>query len=99
MPEQLQKIGNQILEWWKKFNTKQKALLISIAATIILALAILAFVVSRPTMVTLIQCSTTAQSGEVKSLLDDEGIAYEISQDGLTFSVDARDEATASILL
>ena len=41
-------------------------------------------------MVTLIQCSTTAQSGEVKSILDDEGIAYEISQDGLTFSVDAR---------
>lgn len=35
MPEQVQKIANQILEWWKKFNTKQKALLISIVATII----------------------------------------------------------------
>ena len=63
MPEQLQKIANQILEWWKKFNTKQKALLISIAATIILALVILAVIVSKPTMVTLIECASTAEIG------------------------------------
>ena len=31
MPEQVQNILNKITEWWKKFNTKQKALLISIA--------------------------------------------------------------------
>ena len=42
MPEQVQNILNKITEWWKKFNTKQKALLISIVAVIIVALAILA---------------------------------------------------------
>lgn len=100
MPEQLQKIGNQILEWWKKFNTKQKALLISIVAVILLALAILAFVVGQPTMVPLVQCESAAQAGEVKELLDNDGtIKYELSQDGLTFYVDAKNEATASILL
>jgi len=25
MPEQVQNILNKITEWWKKFNTKQKA--------------------------------------------------------------------------
>lgn len=35
MPEQVQNILNKITEWWKKFNTKQKALLISIVAVII----------------------------------------------------------------
>lgn len=100
MPEQVQKILDRILEWWKKFNTKQKVLLGSITATIILALVILAMVVSQPTMVPLIMCETTAQAGEVKALLDgDDGVAYEMSQDGLTFYVDEKDEATASILL
>ena len=42
MPEQVQNILNKITEWWKKFNTKQKALLISTVAVIIVALAILA---------------------------------------------------------
>lgn len=90
MPEQLQKIANQILEWWKKFNTKQKALLISIAATIILALVILAVIVSKPTMVTLIECASTAEAGQVKDILDNESVAYETSQDGLIFYVDER---------
>lgn len=100
MPEQLQKILNQIVEWWKKFTTKQRILLGSIAAAILLALAILAVVVSRPAMVTLIECASTAEAGQVKDLLDNDGsIKYEMSQDGLTFYVDEKDEATASILL
>ena len=99
MPEQVQKIVSSVLDWWKKFNTKQKAMLISIAATIILALVILSVVVSRPVMVTLITCEDTAKAGEVKQLLDDNGVAYELSQDGLTFSVNREDNSTASILL
>ncbi len=64
MPEQLQKILDQVTEWWKKFSTKQKVLLLSIVATMMLALAILAFVVSRPTMLPLIQCETAAEAGK-----------------------------------
>lgn len=100
MPEQVQKILDKIVEWWKKFNTKQKVLVGSIAATLILALVILSVVVSTPTMVTLIECATTAEAGEVKALLDgDGGVPYEMSQDGLVFYVDEKDEATAAILL
>lgn len=100
MPEQLQKIVNQILEWWKKFNTKQKALLISIAATILLALVILAVVVGKPTMEILVECETTAEAGQVKDLLDSENtIPYEMSQDGLIFYVDEKDLGGARILL
>ena len=35
MPEQVQKVLDRILEWWKKFNTKQKTLLISIVAVVL----------------------------------------------------------------
>ena len=91
MPEQLQKILSQITEWWKKFTTKQRILLGSITASILLALVILGVVVSRPTMVTLVECENTAEAGEVKALLDNDGsIEYEISQDGLTFYVDEK---------
>lgn len=100
MPEQLQKIGNQILEWWKKFNTKQKILLGSITASILLALVILAVIVGKPKMTSLIECASTEQAGQVKTLLDGDGtISYELSQDGLTFYVDEKDYAAASILL
>lgn len=100
MPEQLQKIGNQMLEWWKKFSTKQRILLGSIAAVIIMALAILAWVVSNPAKVMLISCASTAEAGEVKKLLDDDNsIPYEMSQDGLIFYVNQKDEGPASILL
>ena len=75
MPEQVQNILNKITEWWKKFNTKQKALLISIVAVIIVALVILAAVVSKPNMVTLHECQTTAEAGTVKDLLDGESIS------------------------
>ena len=35
----------------------------------------------------------------MKDLLDGESISYQMSQDGLIFYVDAKDEAAASILL
>lgn len=99
MPEQVQKILDKIVEWWKNFNTKQKILISSLTATVILALAILAAVLSQPEMTELIACESTSQAGEVKELLEAEEISYEVSDDGLTFMVDKDDEANAAILL
>ncbi len=100
MPEQIQKILERVLEWWKKFNNKQRILLISITAGVLLALGILAYAVSRPTMVELIICENAKQASEVNTLLSsDSSIHYEVSNDGLQFKVDVRDEAAASYLL
>ncbi|MGN0482786.1 MAG: flagellar basal-body MS-ring/collar protein FliF [Lachnospiraceae bacterium] len=90
---------NKIVEWWKKFSTKQRAAIISVIAVVLVALGILYFVSSRPTMQTLITCENTAQASEVKELLDGEGIKYEIAKDNLTFMVDAKDDADAVLLL
>lgn len=99
MQERLQGILNRIKEWWSKFTTKQKALLISIVTVVVMAIVVLAFIMTRPKMVTLINCESTKEAGTVKDLLEGESIAYEVSKDGLTFSVNEKDEATASILL
>ena len=41
MPEQLQKIIDRVVTWWKKFNNKQRALMLSLTAIVIVALVIL----------------------------------------------------------
>ena len=99
MPEQLQKLFDRVLEWWKKFNTKQKTLLLSILATIVLALVILAVVVSKPEMMPLYTCSSLKEAGNIKELLTDNSISYTVSEDGLSFEVEKGDLANARILL
>ncbi|MBE5890539.1 MAG: flagellar biosynthesis protein [Lachnospiraceae bacterium] len=100
MPERLRKILDRIIEWWKKFNTKQRALLISITAVVLVALSILAYVATRPTYVALVTCETAKEGAEVKDLLDSDGsIHYTVSSDGLVFKVLDKDEANAVMLL
>ena len=60
MVEKLKKLGNRILEWWKKFDTKKKIALISAVAVVVLTLVILGMVLTRTTMVDLITCESTA---------------------------------------
>ena len=99
MPEQVQKILSRVTEWWKKFNTKQKTLMISLTAVVILALVILSVVVSRPTYTTLIDCENTKQASQVKELLDSDGsIRYKVTNT-THFEVNKDDENAANMLL
>ena len=68
MPENVQNILNKINDWWKKFSVKQKTLLVSITAVIVLALVILAVVMNQPNMVTLVTCENAKQASQVISL-------------------------------
>ncbi len=99
MPEAIQNIINRIREWWGRFTTKQKAIIISAAVIVVVAIAILAYVVTRPTWVTLVNCTTAQQAASVKDLLEGDNIEYQTSQDGMTYTVKEEDKATASILL
>ena len=90
MPERIQQILNRIVEWWKHFSTRQKALIISIAAVVAVAFSILGFVMTRPTMVNLITCDSAKQASSVKDLLDSNSITYEVSDDGLTYTVEVQ---------
>ena len=99
MPEQLQNILNRIVEWWKKFTTRQKVLLISIAAVIILALVILALLMNRKTEVKLITAASAEEATQVQEILDENNIAYSTSDDGYTYYVEDKVRGQASILL
>ncbi len=99
MQERIKEIPKRILDWWGKFSLKQKTLIASIAVIVILALIFVAKYLTTPTMVTIRTCEDTAEAGQVKDLLEGEGIEYVVSDDGLTFQVDKDDEANAAILL
>lgn len=99
MPEQIQAIINKIVEWWKKFTRRQQILIISITAIVIVSFIILGVVISQPNMVQLIACEDGTQASQVQTLLEDNSIEYETSQDGYTFYIDENDMASANILL
>ena len=46
MQERLQKILKNILDWWNKFSTKQKTFIVAAAAGVIIAVAVIASVLT-----------------------------------------------------
>ncbi len=99
MPEQIQNIINRILDWWRAFTNRQKILIVSIAAVVIVAFVVLFMVMNQPKWVSLYRATNTAESAEVKQLLDDNGINYNLSTDALSFSVEEKDITNARIIL
>ncbi|HOO26979.1 MAG TPA: flagellar M-ring protein FliF C-terminal domain-containing protein [Lachnospiraceae bacterium] len=97
--ERLRKIPQQVLAWWNKFNAKQKTIIISVAAGVILTLAILVTILTRPQYEVLITCESTKEASEIIDLLDEDGIEYEVTDDGLIVSVKKEDISTATLLL
>ena len=100
MPEQVKNILNKVVERWKKFNNKQRMILLSAVGVLVIALAILCWVMAKPTMKTLYVCSDYTEAAKIKEILDADGkIKYDVTSDGLTFSVQEKDEGAASMLL
>lgn len=81
MAERLKGVLGNILEWWNKFTSKQKTIIVAIAAVVVLTLAIIIYAFSRPQYERLGTYETAKEAAEVISILDDNGIAHTESQD------------------
>jgi flagellar M-ring protein FliF len=99
MPDRIKKILDRIVDWWKKFTRKQKTLIGSICAAVVIAIGILAYVLSRPDYMVLTECDTTTEAAEIIEVLEDAGIDYTTSSDGKVISVLKKDEAEAHLTL
>ena len=97
--EKLKEIWNRVLEWWNRFTTKQKTLIIVAGAAVILAIVVIVTMLNRPQYVLLRQCETTAEAAEVRDLLDGEGLTYQISNDGLSIKILSSQQSDANLLL
>jgi flagellar M-ring protein FliF len=99
MAERLKQIPRQLLEFWDKYTTKQKTILISVVSIIIIAFAVLIYITGRVEYRELTITETTKEASEVVDLLESEGISYRLGSDRLTVSVDLKRYSDAVLLL
>lgn len=93
------KILDRLKEWWNKFQPKQKTLIICVAVTIVVALAILVAVLTRKQYVPLVNCESTKEASSIKDLLDGESLDYKVTSNGLNFTILDAQESDAQLLL
>ena len=99
MADRMRGLLEKVLAWWNKFTAKQKTIIISAGAGIVLTVAIIVVLLTRPKYTQLMTCESTKQASQVVELLEGEGITYSISDDGLQIKVLERQEAQAQLLL
>ena len=99
MPEWLKNFLDKIKEWWLKFTTRQKAIIIGLSLVAVVVFIVIISVVSRPQYVTLITCETTQEASKVTGILTDSAIEYDISNNALVIKVRQEDLANAELAL
>ncbi|MBP3603948.1 MAG: flagellar M-ring protein FliF [Lachnospiraceae bacterium] len=99
MADRVKEILNKILEWWNKFSAKQKTFIVAAAAGVIVAFAILITVLTQPQYVLLLDCETTKEASEVVDLLEEQGLDYQVSDDGRRIDINKKHQSDASLLL
>ncbi|MBR1700969.1 MAG: flagellar M-ring protein FliF [Lachnospiraceae bacterium] len=95
MPERIKEILQKVLDWWNKFTSRQKTIIVGLAATVIFAFAIVIYVSTQPKYVDLTTAENAARAAEVEELLTSAGIQHKASPDGLRFSVEQSQYQTA----
>lgn len=99
MNERVKVVTKKIVDFWNKYTKKQKGLIISVTATVIVALVILALVLTRTTYEELITCDDTVSAANVTDTLTSNNISYRTSNNGLTILVDSGKLVDATYLI
>ena len=99
MVERLRQLPQKFLEWWNKFESKQKTIIVSAALGVLVALVILVTLLTRPVYETLVVCESTKEASEIIDLLEGDGITYKTSDDGYQISVLKSQVSQANLLL
>ncbi len=97
--EKLKELGKKIIDWWNRFTTRQKTLIVSAVLVAVIAIVAIVTALTRPQYVLLMDCEDTTQASEVRDLLDGEGLDYTVSDDGLEFKILKEQQSDANLLL
>ncbi len=90
---------DRLLAWWGKFNAKQKTLIISVAATVVVLIVVAVTILTQPKYKRLHISETAKETAEIETLLDENNITHRESEDGLIVEVLADQYTDAVILL
>ena len=96
MLDRLKEIQAKVLEWWNKFTSKQKTIIIAIVAVVIFAFAILIYVFSRPQYTRFMNCETATEADTIMQALESAGVDCKLSNNGLNIDVNMKQMAEAN---
>lgn len=78
MEERLKDVQKKIVDFWNKYNRKQRTLFISIVLALIVFCTVMVLLLNKTEYVILVECESASQASEVKEELTDAGITYTI---------------------
>ena len=99
MLDRVKSIQTKLVEFWNRFTSKQKTLIITITAAVIFTLVALVVLLNRTKYVELVTFDNTSDAASADQVLTDAGIAHQVSGNGLTFTVDEKSESAARLAL
>ncbi|MDF2944515.1 MAG: hypothetical protein K0S01_3373 [Herbinix sp.] len=99
MTERLKQIPKQLLDFWNKYTSKQKTIIISVFCVVVFAFAFLVFLMQRIEYEVLTISESSKDASAVIELLKAEEIPYKLSDDNVTVSVDTKKYSDAILLL
>lgn len=95
MQERIKEIPTRFMEFWKKYSSKQKTIIIAIICVVLFAIGLTAYFVSRPSWVQFQRFDNLDDANKMTSALTEKGIAYDASDDGMTIYVHKDDMTDA----
>lgn len=98
MRERLQQIPKNFVEFWNKYTSKQKTIIISVICVIIFAIALLVYFLNRPSYVKLQVFDEVDDAKVMVDSLKENSIKYKTSKDGKTIYVE-EDASTDALYL
>ena len=99
MLDRLKAIQTKLVEFWNRFTSKQKTLIVSISAAVIFTMVALIVLLNRTKYVQLVSFENTTDAASASEILTEAGIKYDVSSNGLVFSVDEKNESAARLVL
>lgn len=88
MQERLKELPKKFLEYWNKWTSKQKTIVISVLVGVIVLIAVFVMVLGRTKYVALDTFADTKTASQVVSVLKDSSISSKLGGDNLTVMVD-----------
>lgn len=95
MRDRIKEIPTQFTEFWKKYTGKQKTIIIAVICVILVAIAFVAWFVSRPKWTQFQRFENLDDANAMASALTGAEIEYDASKDGLTLYVHDKDMTQA----
>ncbi len=99
MAERLKQVPKQLLDFWNKYTSRQKTIVISVFCVLVLAFAFLIFLMQRVEYEVLTIAEDSKGASDVIELLKTEDISYRLESDNRTVKVDAKKYSDAILLL